>query len=90
MQPLKPEQRRAILENSPQAQPADIDEYERLLSLRFAEDPDQEPAAAPDHTAQERALVGSQEEREARLKQLHAKLFGASENKKAKTAAAHG
>ena len=71
MQPLKPEQKRSALENSPQAEPGDIEEYERLLSLRFAEDPDQRPAAAPNESGGDPHL-----KREARIKELHEKLFG--------------
>ena len=71
MQPLKPEQKRSALENSPQSEPRDIEEYERLLSLRFAEDPDQRPAAAPDDGVDDPRL-----KREARIKELHQKLFG--------------
>ena len=40
MEPLKPETKRQILQERPQASPADIEEYERLLAERFAEDPD--------------------------------------------------
>lgn len=59
-----------MLENNPQAQPSDLEEYERLLSLRFAEDPDQKPAASPQEDEAEVDLG-----REARIKQLHRKLF---------------
>ena len=71
MQPMKPEQKRSVLENSPQAQPSDLEEYERLLSLRFTEDPDQQPAASPG----EQGETGAHLERENRIKELHRKLF---------------
>jgi hypothetical protein len=72
MQPMKPEQKRSVLENSPQAQPSDLEEYERLLSLRFTEDPDQQlPAASPG----EHGETGAHLERENRIKELHRKLF---------------
>ena len=73
MQPMKPDQKRSILENSPQAQPGDIQEYERLLSLRFAEDPDMQAAAAP---ASGKASLENTAGREVRIQQLHRKLFG--------------
>jgi hypothetical protein len=78
MQPLKPEQKRTILENSPQAQPGDVQEYERLLSLRFTEDPDQQPAAAPAGLVERMVRPDSREERELRIKELHQKLFGSN------------
>ena len=71
MQPMKPEQKRSVLENSPQAQPSDLEEYERLLSLRFTEDPDQKPAASPS----EHGETGVDMEREGQIKELHRKLF---------------
>ncbi len=76
MQPLKPEQKRTILKNSPQAQPGDIQEYERLLSARFTEDPDRQPAAAPSGLVERMVRPDSREERELRIKELHRKLFG--------------
>ena len=94
MQPMKPAQKRSILENSPQAQPGDIQEYERLLSLRFADDPDQEPAAAPSGAAGRAATRDSRAEREIRIQQLHRKLFGSNTSKEASEseneARAHG
>lgn len=74
MEPLKPEQKRFALE-SPQAQPSDLEEYEWLLSLRFTEDPDQQPAAVPET---EGVKVGAREQRELRIKELYHKLFGES------------
>jgi hypothetical protein len=67
MEPLKPETKRQILQERPQASPADIAEYERLVAERFTEDPDlpKAPTAA-------RAVA----DRERRLGQLHKKLFG--------------
>ncbi len=71
MQPLKPDQKRAILENSPQAQPGDIREYERLLSLRFTEDPDQRPAGSPAGPTERAVTPDSVEGRELRIRELH-------------------
>jgi hypothetical protein len=71
MEPLKPELKKSILENNPQADPRDLEEYERLLSLRFTEDPDQELAASP--VAEQRRTLS--ERREARIEELHQKLF---------------
>jgi hypothetical protein len=70
MEPLKPEQKRSVLENNPQAQPSDLEEYERLLSLRFTEDPDRQAA-----TAAEEDAAGTHAQREARIKELYQKLF---------------
>ncbi len=75
MEPLKPEQKRFLLEISPEAQPSDLEEYERLLSLRFTEDPDQQPAESPEENL---VKVSAREQREVRLKELHRKLFGKS------------
>jgi hypothetical protein len=72
MQPLKPAEKRAVLENRPQAQPGDIEEYERLLAMRFTEDPDSQPAAAPEEDSQKTSRI----DREKRIKELHRKLFG--------------
>jgi len=67
MEPLKPETKRQILRDRPEAAPADIEEYERLLAERFTEDPDlpRSPAAA-------QAIA----KREKRLEELYNKLFG--------------
>ena len=65
MEPMKPETKRSILQNNPQASPQEVDEYEKLLSERFSRDPD--VAAAPDAAA--RSLG------EDRLSQLYRKLF---------------
>lgn len=80
MEPLKPELKKSILANNPQAEPKDIEEYERLLSLRFTEDPDQEIPAAPVKGEAQTA----REQREARIKELRQKLFKSA----AETAAA--
>ena len=44
MEPLKPEEKEAILKKNPLADPADIEEYERLLSERFTVDPNRRSA----------------------------------------------
>jgi hypothetical protein len=69
MQPLKPEDRKAALENNPQASPEDLHEYERLLALRFTRDPLAEQAQPTATEAEVRDDV------EERLKALHKKLF---------------
>jgi hypothetical protein len=71
MEPLKPELKKSILANNPQADPKDLEEYERLLSLRFTEDPDEEPATSP--LAEQSGTL--REQREARIQELHQKLF---------------
>lgn len=70
MEPLKPMDKRRILEESPAAEPADIEEYERLLSERFTVDPDL-PTAPPVAEMQS----ADSRKREARLKELYEKLF---------------
>lgn len=76
MQPLKPEERENIRQEHPQAAPGDLERYEKLLSERFAVDPDR-PQAAPE--LKETSLAGkdvlSLEEIEAELSQLHQRLF---------------
>jgi hypothetical protein len=67
MEPLKPETKRRILQDRPQASPADIEEYERLLAERFTEDPD-----LPKSPTTARAAAN----RERRLEELYQKLFG--------------
>jgi len=74
MEPLKPEEKRAILKNRPNAQPEDIEEYERLLSVRFTEDPDFGRAKVK--TEDNILTLSPQNSLEERLAQLHAKLFG--------------
>ena len=66
MEPLKPVDKKQILESNPAAEPGDIEEYERLLSQRFTVDPD---------LPTEPGLV-SVDSRETRLRELHQKLFG--------------
>ena len=66
MEPLTPEQIRAVLRNKPEAAPEDIAEYERLLASRFTVDPSL--PGSPDELRDVRA-------REDRLRELHAKLF---------------
>jgi hypothetical protein len=65
MEPLKPETKRRILQERPQASPADIEEYERLLAERFTEDPDmpRAPAAARAAADRERRLEGQHRNR---------------------------
>ena len=67
MEPLKPETKRQILQNRPEAAPADIEEYERLLAERFTEDLD-----LPRSPAVAQAVA----KREKRLEELYKKLFG--------------
>jgi hypothetical protein len=71
MEPLKPQDKHRILAENPAADPAEVEEYERLLSERFAVDPDA-PVAAPN-------AVWSGIDvhvREARIAELYQKLFG--------------
>jgi hypothetical protein len=67
MQPLNPDDKKRILESSIQASPEDIEEYEKLLSERFTEDPDLPGAQV--------VLEGVVDPREARLAELYQKLF---------------
>ncbi len=72
MEPLKPETESKILEESPEAAPEDIQEYERLLAERFTVDPDLPMAPEADSL---------EEDREERLQYLYRKLFpGNSQN----------
>ena len=66
MEPMKPEVKDNLLQNNPQADPQDLEEYERLLSERFTVDPD--VAKAPESFDADNA-------RENRLRELHQKLF---------------
>jgi len=66
MEPMKPGEKARILSESPEAEPGDLEEYERLLSQRFATDPD---IPASPEAAETAASI------EARLAQLHARLF---------------
>jgi hypothetical protein len=65
MEPLKPDTVRNLI-NRPQVAPADVEEYERLLSERFTMDPSIQ--ASP----QQQAVIQA---REARIQQLYHKLF---------------
>lgn len=80
MEPLKPEVKKAILNSNPQAEPAEIEEYERLLAQRFNIDPDATPPTAPGERT-----FGSEhsrlEEIESRIRTLHKKLFPAASNR---------
>jgi hypothetical protein len=66
MEPLKPEDKVRILQENPQADPGDLEEYELLLSRRFTIDPDSPTKAGGSSTA---------EEIESRIAYLHRKLF---------------
>jgi hypothetical protein len=76
MEPMKPETKRALLETRPEAQPADLEEYQRLLSLRYAHDPSAAPAGAPAAGSRFAVRESESSAREARLAELHQKLFG--------------
>ena len=65
MEPLKPQIVRDLLAR-PQVDPKDIEEYERLLSERFATDPDLPKAPH---------LMAAIKTREDRLQELYKKLF---------------
>ena len=71
MSPLTKEEREAILRSHPNAEPGtinnDIDEYESLVAMRFAQDPSRAPAAQP--------LVRGSMNAKSRLAELHEKLF---------------
>lgn len=72
MEPLKPAARARVLAENPEAQPEDVEEYERLLAERFTVDPDVVPVGAP-AALRDEELAG--EQRESRLLQLYHKLF---------------
>ena len=77
MEPMKPNTKNALLAARPEAQPADLEEYQRLLSLRYTRDPSIEPAAAPQGaTSKLSSHLSERAAREARLAELHRKLFG--------------
>ena len=76
MQPLSPDDKKNILQNRPQAQPADIEEYERLLSLRFSEDPDTKPKGGMVSDLEFQSHLDSRTKLNERLRELHQKLFG--------------
>lgn len=71
MRPLKPEERRRIIENAPEDESeaqveSEIEEYETLISQRFRVDP-----ALP----RSPRAVAEAAENEERIRQLHSKLF---------------
>jgi hypothetical protein len=68
VEPLKPATKTRILRERPQASPEDIEEYERLLAERFAEDPDLPKSPA---------FAQAASKCEKRQEQLSQKLFGA-------------
>lgn len=72
MEPLKPETESKILEESPEAAPEDIQEYERLLAERFTVDPDLPMAPEAD---------SQQEDPEERIQYLYRRLFPLSSQK---------
>jgi hypothetical protein len=82
MEPLKPEDKASILLARPLAQPADIEEYERLLAERFTKDPSVTPALRPPAGLAGPGIRGTvpaktpDQIREERLLELHKKLFG--------------
>lgn len=96
MEPLKPEVKKRILADRPQAAPQDIEEYERLLAERFMSDPNAPTASALPPGAPQAIYRGERpcdaHVREARLRELHEKLFGevvaAQEEKKTPSTAA--
>lgn len=65
MEPLKPEREREILANAPKTMEQELAEYEQLRAKRYRKDPSipLPEGAQPDPD-------------EARLEQLHKKLFG--------------
>ena len=67
MQPLKPEVVQRVLQERPNVTREDISEYERLLASRFTVNPHAPPTIAMDT---------AQRDREARIRELHAKIFG--------------
>jgi len=74
MEPLKPEVKRNILDSRPTASPEDIHEYERLLAQRFTADPSQ-PGTPTAFLSAPAAPGNPANVREARLQELHQKLF---------------
>jgi hypothetical protein len=76
MQPLKPEERKNIRQEHPQAAPGDLERYEQLLSQRFAIDPDR-PQSAPERAEESLADTesASAQSIEAELRELHQRLF---------------
>lgn len=69
MQPLKPDDKTAILNANPAADAIDLQQYEQLLSKRFTVDPDAPlPIVSP-------AATGTLPTLEQELKRLHQKIF---------------
>jgi len=68
MEPLKPVVKNDILQSRPNVTHQDIEEYERLLAQRFTIDPQAQKTF--EQSAGDTA-------RNARIKELHEKLFGA-------------
>lgn len=66
MEPLRPNQRQALIDLG--ADPADVAEYEQLLSDMFTEDPDIAPAPGP-------VSFGTGNPKRQRLDALSKKLF---------------
>ena len=64
MEPRKPADRQAILKANPYATAADLDEYERLLSKRYAKDPSA------------KTVYAARDPDEVRLQELTKKIFG--------------
>ena len=65
MEPLKPAAKNAILQAAPTATPADLEEYERLLSKRYTKDP-----------STKNALAAAPDPDEVRLQQLMKNIYG--------------
>jgi hypothetical protein len=79
MRPLDPEERAAILSAHPGVTEADLDEYETLLVMREDIEPPPEPGFATGafegETQQEREARQKLAEIEARIAEMHARLF---------------
>jgi hypothetical protein len=67
MTPLKPEVVERVLQERPNVTREDISEYERLVAARFAVNP---------HVAPTPAARTALQSSEARIRELHAKIFG--------------
>lgn len=87
MEPLKPEEKRRLLQNNPSISSEDIEEYEKLLAERFTTDPNiptttSRAKMTPSVSTGTRTLTASpvlslspEEQREARLKILYRKIY---------------
>ena len=75
MEPLRPDVRKAILDSNPNAQPEDIEEYERLLAERFRRLPDgtspASPGMAPEAGFKDQSVASIDES----IARLYVKLF---------------